>query len=432
MAQGGDASGPGSGGKGGAITLSASFGDIIVGAFSGGNTVSARGGNSSISGSGGNGGAISIAAGGDVLIGDSALNVSVFTRGGRAAAGNGGNGGTISITGASVITDGGVSSVGGDALLGPAGTTTGGTGGNAGAISITATSGDIFIGTTPSTNSFLGSVFVSDIGVAARGGSTDGTANAGNGAAVVLSAPSGSITAGTGFPTGIGVGVPLSFNGSILTQGGDNISTIGGNGGKAGAISVLAGGSVTLGTLNADEAAGIASAVSARGGNAAAGQGGNAASVSITGASLALSGVYDQGGASAATATGGSGGHITLGTTGGTGQVVVLAYAPGSGAGPGLDTDGGFAGGTQTGKAGSIEIDGNVVATAAATLGAGTPTLSLSSVGAGGTPFILVTGSMDASAPFVEALRIDSTGQVTVLGPIGATTPFASVTIIGE
>jgi len=35
-------------------------------------------------------------------------------------------------------------------LLGPAGTTTGGTGGNAGAISITATSGDIFIGTTPS------------------------------------------------------------------------------------------------------------------------------------------------------------------------------------------------------------------------------------------------------------------------------------------
>jgi len=110
----------------------------------------------------------------------------------------------------------------------------------------------------------------------------------------------------------------------------------------------------------------------------------------------------------------------------------VLAYTPGSGAGPSLDTDGGFTGGTQTGKAGSIEIDGNVAATTAATLGAGTPTLSLSSVGIGGTPFILVTGSMDASAPFVEALRIDSTGHVTVLGPIGGTTPFASVTIIGN
>ena len=108
----------------------------------------------------------------------------------------------------------------------------------------------------------------------------------------------------------------------------------------------------------------------------------------------------------------------------------MLAYTPGSGAGPGLDTDGGFAGGTQTGKAGTIEIDGNVVATAAATLGAGTPTLALSSVGVGGTPFILVTGSMNASAPGAEALSIDSTGPVTVLGPIGATTPFASMTIV--
>jgi hypothetical protein len=228
------------------------------------------------------------------------------------------------------------------------------------------------------------------------------------------------------------IGVPLSFNGAILTQGGDNISTIGGNAGDAGAISVFAGGGVTLGTLNADEAAGINSAVSARGGNAAAGKGGNAARVSFTGTELALSGVYDQGGASTATTTGGSGGHITLGTLGGTGEVVVLAYTPGSGAGPGLTTDGGFAGATQTGRAGSIEIDGNVIATEATTLGAGTPTLALSSVGVGGSPSILVTGSMDASAPDAEALSIDSTGHVTVLGPIGATTPFASVIIIGH
>ena len=275
-------------------------------------------------------------------------------------------------------------------------------------------------------------VFVSDIGIAARGGSTDGTANAGNGAAVVLSAPVGSITAGTDFPDGLTVGVPLSFNGAIINQGGDNISTLGGNGGNGGAITVNAGGTVTLGTLTGDEAAGVLSAVSARGGNATAGDGGNAGRVSISGVSLALSGVYDQGGSSAPTLTGGNGEHMTLATTGGTGEVLVLAYTPGSGAGPSINADGGFSNGTQTGRGGQITIGGDVVATEAATLGAGTPTLALSSQGVGGTPFILVTGSMDASSPGAEALFIDSTGHVTVLGPIGANTPFSSVTIIGQ
>ncbi len=39
---------------------------------------------------------------------------------------------------------------------------------------------------------------------------------------------------------------------------------------------------------------------------------------------------------------------------------------------------------------------------------------------------------MDASSPGAEALFIDSSGYVTVLGPIGANTPFSSVTIIGQ
>src|SRR5579885_1733514 len=353
----------GNGGNGGAVSLYSS-GNINLGYAAVGNqTIRSEGGNSGVSGNGGNGGAVSITAAGYVTIGVASGNyLSILSRGGDAAAGNAGYGAAISITGASVATAAGLSSRGGDALLGTLGATSGGLGGNAGAISITATAGNLSIGTTNgSTLSNSQGNLVNSFSIVARGGDTDGTAGGGSGASVVLSAPSGSIAVGTNVSAGTTVGS------SVTTRGGDDLSTSGGTGGSACGITVNAGGTVTLGTLNADEAAGVNSMVVARGGNAAAGQGGNAGNVSVAGGEIDLAGIEAHGGASTTGGTGGSGGAVTLVPNGPAGAVL-LAYTPASGAGPGINTGGGFAGATQNGAVGSIEIDGNIAGTPAATL----------------------------------------------------------------
>ncbi|HTS90895.1 MAG TPA: hypothetical protein VMG55_02750, partial [Stellaceae bacterium] len=325
---------------------------------------------------------------------------------------------------------------GGNATLGG----TGGNGGNAGTVSIGATAGNIVLGATARTE-FTGTgtaiangtatpFNIEYFGVSARGGDTGGataSVTGGTGAAVTLSAP-GSI--GLGSITSLSTpGSLTQSGGSILTRGGDNASGVAGSGGNAGSISVSAGGGVVAGYLLGDELGALDSEVVARGGNAPSGQGGNASSVFINGASLTLSGVNASGGAS--TATGGAGGTITLTTTGGTGSIAIVAFTPAAtstlSAGPSINADGGIVGGSPAGTAGSIEIDGNVIATVAATHGAGTPLLALSAVG-GGFTTILVNGNMDASALGAEALSFNAhAGDITLPANIGATTAFASV-----
>jgi len=112
--------------------------------------------------------------------------------------------------------------------------------------------------------------------------------------------------------------------------------------------------------------------------------------------------------------------------------VTLLAYTPASGAGPGVNAGGGFAGASQNGAAGSIVIDGNVIAAQASTLAnsSQTPTLALSDVGAGVHP-LMVNGTINDSIPGSEALSLASSSTLTVVGAIGAGSELAGVSISG-
>ncbi|HXP77054.1 MAG TPA: filamentous hemagglutinin N-terminal domain-containing protein, partial [Stellaceae bacterium] len=218
--------GPGNGGSGDTIALSA-FGDISITGTGGSpaqtnNAINARGGDAGVSGTGGNGAAVSIAAGGLVTINTSAGTFAVLTRGGDAGAGAGGAGGSIVITAGDIETSGAIVSRGGDALFGTLGTTNGGLGGNAAGISLMASTGNISIGITTTGLGNLPNILGNPetaASVSARGGDTDGTAGGGMGASVILSAPSGSITAGVGLAAGTTL-VP-TFSSAISVRGGD-------------------------------------------------------------------------------------------------------------------------------------------------------------------------------------------------------------------
>jgi filamentous hemagglutinin family protein len=441
-------------GNAGAVTLTATNGDIVAGAdgvagnsvgASGGSSVAGSGGNAAsltitathgsislpggiialagsatgTSGNGGNGGALTLIAtngistSGNITIGGPPTALSLSTSGGNAAVsagsavGIGGAGAPLTMIAGGLVT-----------VFGPIQTSSGqGTqsGDASGAILITA-GGDVSLGSTATSGFAVNSsghvaavanqgtgnggaitIFGADIslpnGVSAAGGNGNvANANGGNAAPIILSAPNGLVS----------IGSP--------TSGPGNFSFI------------------------ADAAGGVGSF----------GNGGAGANISIAATRMQLSGATSLGGGAANVFFGGNAGNITLTATATSGDAVVLYGHDSTLAFPGtLDASGNG----PLGQPGTITIQGGPN-NAPLALGADIrlqasgpdnsnptthvgPSVVLNTTSRNGGGAINIGGPIVGTTAGVETLTIAAGGGAVTLGDVGGATALSSVTVSG-
>jgi filamentous hemagglutinin family protein len=288
--------------------------------------LTARGGKvkGTATGTGGNSGSVTLTAtGGDVVAGIDNTN-DLFSGGGSSLRGSGGNAASFTINAAgSIILPGGIAANGGNAGGGI------GNGGNAGALSLTATTGNIVIGGADATQPLS----TSGGAAAAYGGAAVGTGGAGKAITMIAG---GSVT----------VYGPIQTISGVGTQSGD----------ASGALTVAAGGNVNLGISSSS-----APAVNTSGHATAFNNGGagNAGAINITGANIVLlNGASANGGnsISPAAAKGGDAAPINLTATNGLVLVGQVGSGPGSAGNLTLSAVGGFSGSGNGGAGADVAV----------------------------------------------------------------------------
>ncbi len=395
------------GGKAGNITLNATGSVSFPVAAGTLNANGGTGGTTAPAGAGGAGGNISITAGTTIT---ATVGGAISATGGNAgvASNNGGNGGSVTISAGGNITNFGINTTGGT----PIGTIAGLSSGSGGAVSITSTTGSITTGAaittipgaagttlaasgTPGNVTFNAatSISVGTGGITANGGAggSNTTGQAGtNGATINLTAgttftattaitATGGNAAGTGNNNGgnggaitIAAGGNISVN-AVTTTGGNNGST-----GTSGGNTSGSGGAVSITTTSGTVTTGAAITTSAGTAGTTRATGGNAGNVTISGTGTLTIGT------GGIVANGAVGGSNTTGAAGGNGGVISLTTAAnfisttaaitstgGTAAGTG-NNNGGNGGNISITAPTGVNISQNLTATAGTATGTGT------------------------------------------------------------
>jgi filamentous hemagglutinin family protein len=366
------------GGTGGTVNVTKTGAAATAATLNG--LIDVRGGNSTNSATGGTGGTVTVDAGaGSVATTGASLGTLINASGGR-----GQNGGTVALNATGNIN---IAAAGNKAILTSGGTAATNTAGrNAGNITIASTGGTVTARVLTATGS-------AGVGAGANAGGSGGAISvSGVGATLngAVSATGGnSVNAGAG---GSGGTVTVTgTTGTVSSVAAGTINVSGGRGQDAGTVTVSSGGT---GTVN------LAGTITASGGAAETGSAGqNGGNVNVSGGTIAVRAVTARGSNGAGVGfAGGSGGTVNVTKTGAAATAVTLNGL--------IDVRGGDSTNSATGgTGGTVTVDAG--AGSVATTGANLGTLINASGGRGqngGAVAINATGNVNIAAAGNKAI----------------------------